>query len=741
MSNAHWIWREEPALQNETARFRRAFDLNKAPKTASITVSAHHYFKLWVNGKRVNGISSPAPSVFQKHKLTLTYDITDLLTEGENVLAFTVLWLDGGAQNRTRGCAGLYFKMEAELSDSTVTVCSDENCRCSGVTEYIPHLPMREKRELTGSTRIDLSRIEKDWDKPGFDDSGWEKAVVSPAEYLVGELIPQEIPDGDVKEEWKPELIHTEENFRLYDAGEVLTGYVKVTFRAEKGELLRLQYGELREGERKTFETRNIEVHPLPRVERGAVNDVTEYYIDEYITQGGEETWAEDFSYRAFRYIELTGKAEILSLEVCKTGTNALPAGSFRCGEDIPDRLAKACIRTQENAIQGILVDCPHREQAQYIADSLMQTHQLIYNFPDAAALMRKVLRDFADDQYTEGYFTWNAPMDVNLDGKQLLRMPEYDLMYPTLLHDLWFYSGDIESVKTYYPVAAKMTAHYLAQRDKTGLMPKPAGPVIHISDWPYSEIDEKSKYLFMYNGYLLKCLGRMTDLAKLLDKKSDAAYWESELTRGRKAMFKWFYDEKTGFFKDTPESDKHNSAVQVMALLTGLFPITELKRVLHWLPEAPFETKVIMSWDYLSMLFRFGYKQQAYDMIVDPDVRWGRMMKEGFKIIWEGFEDIESHSHAWNAYPMRLMQEHLLGVKCTKPGFKEAVIEPFFPEGINMLEGDVWTPQGLLSVKMEKTDAGIRCECIVPEGMVVTFRGGSTSGKLLNGGRYVFTA
>ena len=147
------------------------------------------------------------------------------------------------------------------------------------------------------------------------------------------------------------------------------------------------------------------------------------------------------------------------------------------------------------------------------------------------------------------------------------------------------------------------------------------------------------------------------------------------------------------------------------------------------------------MSWDYLSMLFRFGYKQQAYDMIVDPEVRWGRMMKEGFKIIWEGFEDIESHSHAWNAYPLRLMQEHLLGVKCIAPGFKEAVIEPFFPEGINTLEGDIHTPQGLLSVKLEKTDSGIRCECVIPRGMVVTFRGGNTPGKALTEGRYVFTA
>ena len=67
------------------------------------------------------------------------------------------------------------------------------------------------------------------------------------------------------------------------------------------------------QGQRKTWQDFKEE-HPITamRVERSAVNDLTEFYIDEYIAQGGEEVWQEDFSYRAFRYFELTGEAELL---------------------------------------------------------------------------------------------------------------------------------------------------------------------------------------------------------------------------------------------------------------------------------------------------------------------------------------------------------------------------------------------------------------------------------------------
>ena len=57
-----------------------------------------------------------------------------------------------------------------------------------------------------------------------FCDAHWENAVISPAEFLIKHLREQEVPEGTISRSWIPECIHREGNFRLSDAGEILSG-------------------------------------------------------------------------------------------------------------------------------------------------------------------------------------------------------------------------------------------------------------------------------------------------------------------------------------------------------------------------------------------------------------------------------------------------------------------------------------------------------------------------------------
>ena len=60
--SAEWIWRSEEMRLNDFAYFRKSFDLRGAVARAKIFVSAHHVFQLSVNGQRVGGYGSPAPT-------------------------------------------------------------------------------------------------------------------------------------------------------------------------------------------------------------------------------------------------------------------------------------------------------------------------------------------------------------------------------------------------------------------------------------------------------------------------------------------------------------------------------------------------------------------------------------------------------------------------------------------------------------------------------------------------------
>ncbi|MDE7395314.1 MAG: hypothetical protein K2M95_04265 [Clostridiales bacterium] len=86
-----WIWAEDNRKQNDRVVFRRTVTLEKVPKNVTLYAYARDSFSLFVNGKPV------ALGV----KRCAAYDITKLLSKGENVFGFDCLHY-GLAAN---GCA------------------------------------------------------------------------------------------------------------------------------------------------------------------------------------------------------------------------------------------------------------------------------------------------------------------------------------------------------------------------------------------------------------------------------------------------------------------------------------------------------------------------------------------------------------------------------------------------------------------------------------------------------------
>src|SRR5690606_38402564 len=83
--------------------------------------------------------------------------------------------------------------------------------------------------------------------------------------------------------------------------------------------------------------------------------------------------------------------------------------GRFRCSSELLNKMAEACLQTQKNNVLGQTVDCPHREQGQYLADSDLQAETLAYNF-ESRHVLEKVLSDFAAGQKEDGTFPFVYP-------------------------------------------------------------------------------------------------------------------------------------------------------------------------------------------------------------------------------------------------------------------------------------------------------------------------------------------
>src|SRR5690606_9416075 len=112
-----------------------------------------------------------------------------------------------------------------------------------------------------------------------------------------------------------------------------------------------------------------------------------------------------------------------------------------------------------------------------------------------------------------------------------------------------------------------------------------------------------------------------------------------------------------TGRFKDSWESNRTHQGVTALALYAGIVPEADREKALADTAEREWECKTVLSLPLLRMLFENGREQEAFAVLDRRDYPgWGYMIRQGAKTMWEGWDDIESHSHAWNGYPARLL-------------------------------------------------------------------------------------
>ena len=133
-----------------------------------------------------------------------------------------------------------------------------------------------------------------DWDKPGFDDSQWEQAVLMEAP--TGTVEPQAADANKVVDEVHPvSITNPKEGVYVFDMGRVVTGWAELNVQGNAGDMVTIQYGETL-----------TEEGTLNRTD--LVNDwdvdgfVKQASSDYYILKGGEkETWQTRFTYKGYQ--------------------------------------------------------------------------------------------------------------------------------------------------------------------------------------------------------------------------------------------------------------------------------------------------------------------------------------------------------------------------------------------------------------------------------------------------------
>ena len=125
--DAKWIFDSKQYSKNSYGWFFKYVDVSEPIIESIINISAHNHFKLIINGETISGLVTPAPSVINKEKLYLSYDLKNHLKLGSNKIEVIVLYLGGGGQNYLNGTPGFICQGFVKTKNTCIPIISDEN--------------------------------------------------------------------------------------------------------------------------------------------------------------------------------------------------------------------------------------------------------------------------------------------------------------------------------------------------------------------------------------------------------------------------------------------------------------------------------------------------------------------------------------------------------------------------------------------------------------------------------------
>ena len=162
---------------------RHSFNINKKIKRATAYTTALGVYELRLNGNKVgNDYLLPGWTDYNKRLYYQTYDITDQLSQGENVVGAIIAdgWYAGYIGyallvrlDKVREFYGVnpsfmgQIKIEYEDGTSEIIASNDKTWKANSG-------PILEADIIMGET-YDARLEHKNWDKAGFDDSKWSK--------------------------------------------------------------------------------------------------------------------------------------------------------------------------------------------------------------------------------------------------------------------------------------------------------------------------------------------------------------------------------------------------------------------------------------------------------------------------------------------------------------------------------------------------------------------------------------
>jgi alpha-L-rhamnosidase len=673
---------------------RRRFTVDKAITSARLYVAGLAYYDAVLNGQRVGSqVLDPGFTDYDETVLYATHDVTRLLSHGANEIQVT---LGRGFYGLTspnvwnwhrapwHGEPRLLAQLVVTHGDGTETVIgSDDGWEVSDSPTSFDSI-------YAGETY----------------DGGWVPhwGPVTQLDPPRGTLRAQQHEPITIAETVTPvEVTPLGESF-VVDMGRTMAGWTRLTVTAPAGTIVRLQHGERRADDGSVV---------------GANGHVPgRHQLDEYICAGtGSETWEPRFSYKGFRYVQVSGLTEAPEVEGRVVHSDVPDTGDFHCDLPFYEQLERAMRRTVRNNLHGIPTDTPMFEKNGWTGDAQLGAPVMMYAL-GTQRFFTKWLGDLADSQNAEG----QLPVIVPSGGwgyRELAPSPEWTTVYPFVLREMYRVYGDDRVAAEHWPILVRYLDWEIA-RIRDGLA------VTALGDWlppGYEGGIPPEDTRLTATAYLHRGLTVAAELGDLLHE-GDVATRFRTTAAGLRDAFNAAFLKPDGAYR-TDKDPEYRQTSNAIPLAFGLVPddakaavvenlVADIRGRGDHLNTGALGTSVL-----LPVLTQHGHADVAHAVATQRTLpSWGFWFDKGADTMWEMWpESSRSRDHYFFGTVTQWLYENVAGLRPGDAGYERFVVRPDARVGVTRAATSIETVRGRAGVEWVTTHKGITVTVEVPFG------------------------
>ncbi len=653
----------------------REFELEKAPASATLRISALGLYRAFLNGKRIgNDLLTPGWTCYDDRIAYQTYEVADLLQPGPNRLE---IWLGDGwyrsrlmwASNPIPNTWGSQMGALAELRAGDAVLLKTDASWSAGLT------PVTGNGIYHGED-FDARITVRD------------TAAVGVLPFDHGLLVPheadpvKELPPVAAVDSWN------EGAATIYDFGQNCGAYARLAVKGPAGAHVRVEFSEVI-GPKRDFDNRN---YRSARAEQ------------HYTLKGdGVETWAPMFTFFGFRYarVTLSGGADLVDIHQIPITSVPVQAGGFSCGVPEVNRLVLNTIWSQRSNFIEIPTDCPQRdERLGWTGDAQVFAGTAAW-LANCERFLAKYLRDVRHDQRPDGAVPHFSPDPTRLhpiegrgDWAGSTGWGDAIVIIPW---QLYLHYGDPAVLREFYPAMRKWLDYLWGISNGPIIRPDPTwgGHGFTFGDWLQPVGDNRKPRPTIADD----CAATLyhfisTDLtAKIAEIIGDPE--GATALRGRAENIRTAFAHE--FFSPSGRIAHNDQTSWALAFLHDLVPDAHQEAAKAYFRRVVDEADGLIGTGFigtpalLPALTKLGMTDLAEKIFLNRRVPgWLYQVERGATSIWERWDsigedgtiydpDMNSYNHYAYGAVCQWLFEAVAGVapSAERPGFDEVLIDP----------------------------------------------------------------